>query len=105
MGLFEMVVLVTFIATVGKVAETVLSRTREANSGAARERVDALEVHRRAIEAHISIAPGPMFSASQRYRNFIRLSVGQAWGPRHEKALREIGRMARELAGEEAVAA
>jgi DNA-binding transcriptional MocR family regulator len=46
-----------------------------------------------------------MFSASQRYRNCMRLSLGQVWSTRHERALREIGRLARELAGESAVKA
>jgi DNA-binding transcriptional MocR family regulator len=46
-------------------------------------------------ERGITIGPGPMFSASQRYRNCMRLSVGSAWSPRHEHALREVGRLAR----------
>jgi hypothetical protein len=27
----------------------------------------------------------------------MRLSVGQAWGEKHERALREIGRLAQDL--------
>jgi DNA-binding transcriptional MocR family regulator len=46
-----------------------------------------------------------MFSASQRYRNCMRVSVGYAWTPRHERAMREVGRLARELVGETAVKA
>jgi DNA-binding transcriptional MocR family regulator len=41
-----------------------------------------------------------MFSASQRYRNCLRISLGQAWSERQENALHEIGRIARELSGE-----
>jgi DNA-binding transcriptional MocR family regulator len=48
----------------------------------------------RLLERGITIAPGPMFSASQRYRNCMRLSVGQVWDERHERALREVGRLA-----------
>ena len=44
----------------------------------------------------ITIAPGPMFSASQRYRNCMRLSIGQVWSDRVERALREIGRLAQQ---------
>ena len=51
------------------------------------------------LERGITIAPGPMFSASQRYRNCMRLSIGQAWSDKHEKALREIGHLAGECAG------
>jgi hypothetical protein len=35
----------------------------------------------------------------------MRLSLGQLWSARHERALREVGRMARELSGEEALKA
>jgi DNA-binding transcriptional MocR family regulator len=35
-----------------------------------------------------------MFSASGRYRNFLRISLGMAWTPREEQALREVGRLA-----------
>jgi hypothetical protein len=35
----------------------------------------------------------------------MRLSLGQNWTPRHERALREVGRAAREMAGETAAEA
>jgi DNA-binding transcriptional MocR family regulator len=55
---------------------------------------DSLLLFERLLERGITIAPGPMFSASQRYRNCMRISVGQMWAERHERALREVGRMA-----------
>jgi DNA-binding transcriptional MocR family regulator len=58
---------------------------------------DSIALFERLLEIGITIAPGPMFSASQRYRNCIRLSIGQAWTARHERALRDIGRLACEL--------
>jgi DNA-binding transcriptional MocR family regulator len=57
---------------------------------------DSVALFERALERGITIAPGPMFSASQRYRNCMRLSVGQVWDERHERALREIGRLAQD---------
>jgi DNA-binding transcriptional MocR family regulator len=66
---------------------------------------DSVALFEALLERRITIAPGPMFSASQRYRNFARLSIGQPWSERHERALREVGRLARELAGEEALQA
>ncbi|HLS85375.1 MAG TPA: PLP-dependent aminotransferase family protein [Burkholderiales bacterium] len=60
---------------------------------------DAIALFERLLPLGISIAPGPMFSASGRYRNFVRLSLGQLWSARHERALRDIGRLAGELAG------
>ena len=56
---------------------------------------DSVALFERLLERGITIAPGPMFSASQRYRNCMRLSVGQVWDERHERALREVGRLAR----------
>ena len=65
---------------------------------------DSVALFERLIERGITIAPGPMFSASQRYRNCMRLSLGQPWSERQERALREIGRLAHELSGEKAAA-
>ena len=61
---------------------------------------DSVALFEKLIERRITIAPGPMFSASQRYRNCMRLSLGQPWSERQERALREVGRLARKLAGE-----
>jgi DNA-binding transcriptional MocR family regulator len=58
---------------------------------------DSVAIFERLLERGITIAPGPMFSASQRYRNCMRLSIGQPWSERQERALREIGRLAQEL--------
>jgi DNA-binding transcriptional MocR family regulator len=53
--------------------------------------VDSLELARRARAEGISIAPGPIFSATQKYRNFMRLSCACPWDGRIEAAL---GRLA-----------
>jgi DNA-binding transcriptional MocR family regulator len=60
---------------------------------------DTIAMFDKLVERGITIGPGPMFSASQRYRNCMRLSVGQLWGERHERALREVGRLAEEQLG------
>lgn len=49
--------------------------------------VDSFALAHKALEQGISIAPGPIFSASQKYRQFIRLSCACAWGTRIERAL------------------
>lgn len=49
--------------------------------------VDSLELHRKALKAKISIAPGPIFSAKQRYKNFMRVSCGQVWSEKLEGAM------------------
>ena len=58
---------------------------------------DSVALFEKLLERGITIAPGPMFSASQRYRNCMRLSVGQSWAEKHERALREVGRVAGQL--------
>lgn len=37
---------------------------------------DAMELHRRALEAGVSISPGPLFSARGSYQNCLRLNFG-----------------------------
>ena len=59
--------------------------------------VDSLELHRRALQANISIAPGPIFSAKQRYKNFIRISCGQTWSEKIDNAVRRLGNLVRSL--------
>lgn len=66
---------------------------------------DSIVLFEKLLERSISIAPGPMFSASQRYRNCLRISVGHLWTERTEKALAEVGRMARAQVGEAAISA
>lgn len=55
---------------------------------------DSIALFERLLDRGISIAPGPMFSASQGYRNCMRISLGHPWNERAEKALREVGRIA-----------
>lgn len=58
--------------------------------------VDSIELHRRALEQKISIAPGPIFSPKQRYKNFIRLSCGLPWAERVDRAIATLGQLARQ---------
>lgn len=54
---------------------------------------DALALHRRALDAGISIAPGPIFSAKREYRNCIRLNFGHPWSERLEQAMQQLASM------------
>ena len=56
--------------------------------------VDALSLCQRALERRISIAPGPVFSASGKYRNCIRLNCAQPWSDALDRAVMTVGRMA-----------
>lgn len=55
------------------------------------EGVDALQLTQRALQRKISIAPGQIFSATQKYQNCIRLSCAQPWNPALEQALQLLG--------------
>jgi DNA-binding transcriptional MocR family regulator len=57
--------------------------------------IDALELHRAALERNISLAPGPIFSARREFRNFIRLNCGHPWNERMDRAIAEIGSLIR----------
>ena len=56
---------------------------------------DALALHRAAMAAGISLAPGPMFSAAGGFRGSVRINYGHAYTTRVEAALRSVGRAAR----------
>ncbi|WP_054763608.1 hypothetical protein [Methylomonas koyamae] len=55
---------------------------------------DALALAQRALLEGISIAPGPIFSATGKYRNFIRLNCACDWDRNVERALEKLGRLA-----------
>lgn len=59
--------------------------------------IDSIELYQRALKERIGISPGPMFSASNRYRNCLRINCGIAWSDRAERALACIGELAYEL--------
>lgn len=61
------------------------------------EKVDALELHRLALLHKISIAPGPLFSAKQKYRNFIRLNCALPWDSTLERAMLTLGKLTTDL--------
>jgi DNA-binding transcriptional MocR family regulator len=56
--------------------------------------VDAVALYHRALAEGISIAPGPLFSAREKYRHFIRLNFAQGWDERTTAALARVGRLA-----------
>lgn len=55
--------------------------------------VDSLILYEQALKAGITIAPGPAFTVTQKYRNCIRLNAGY-WSERAERAIETLGRLA-----------
>jgi len=59
------------------------------------EWVDSLRLYGDALRSGITVAPGPIFSAKQKFRNFVRLNAGY-WSETIEEAIRTLGRLAAE---------
>ena len=57
--------------------------------------VDSLVLHEQALKRRIVVAPGPLFSARQRFTNFIRISCGMPWCDRVEQGLDTLARLVR----------
>ena len=55
---------------------------------------NALALHRQALAQGISLAPGPIFSASRAFTHCIRLNYGHGWTERTEAALARLGALA-----------
>lgn len=62
------------------------------------EPVDSRELYVQALREGITIAPGPLFSATGKFPNCVRLNAG-FWSPAAEAAVATLGRLALALAG------
>jgi DNA-binding transcriptional MocR family regulator len=58
-------------------------------------RVDSLDLHRRALDLGISIAPGPIFSARQQFKNYLRLNTGHPWTHTMAQAVQKLAQLLR----------
>lgn len=58
------------------------------------DRVDSMKLFSLAKAEGISIAPGALFGPDGGFERCIRLSCGQAWSPRLERAVATLGRLA-----------
>jgi DNA-binding transcriptional MocR family regulator len=61
--------------------------------------IDSLELQDRALEKGVVIAPGPIFSARNRFGNFLRISAGTPWNTRIEQAIKLLGQLVDEMNG------
>jgi DNA-binding transcriptional MocR family regulator len=56
--------------------------------------LDSLSLFEAAIRQGVNFAPGPLFSATGRYRNFLRLNCGRRMTPELDAAVARLGRLA-----------
>ena len=61
------------------------------------ESFDTLALHKLAAYQGISIAPGPIFSASHLFRNCLRLNFGAPWSEDMERGIATLGKLIRSL--------
>jgi DNA-binding transcriptional MocR family regulator len=61
--------------------------------------IDTMQLYDAAVQQGFSFAPGRLFSASDRYRNCLRLSCGHPWSERTEQAVVKLGQLVRAGAG------
>ncbi len=59
--------------------------------------MDSLQLFRLALAQGISLAPGPIFSASRRFGHCARLNHGHPWTAQSEEAMAVLGRILRTL--------
>jgi DNA-binding transcriptional MocR family regulator len=57
------------------------------------EDADALDLHARALEHNISVAPGPIFSARREFAHAIRLNYGHPWTAETDRAIKTLGEL------------
>lgn len=57
------------------------------------EDIDCFELAQRALDQGVSVAPGPLFSASGKFSNYLRLSCATIWDGRLERALVTLTRL------------
>jgi DNA-binding transcriptional MocR family regulator len=58
------------------------------------EGIDSVELFRQALRDNISFGPGVLFSATDRYRNCIRIGCAEPWSARVEQAIARLGALA-----------
>ena len=56
-------------------------------------KINALRLYQAALAEHISILPGTIFSATGRYKNYVRLNCAHHWSEAHDRALLTLGRL------------
>ncbi len=60
-------------------------------------RLDSVQLHRAALEAGISISPGPIFSAKGNFKNCVRINCGTLWSDRVDRSLLKLGKLCERL--------
>lgn len=65
--------------------------------------VNALELHRVALNNGISIAPGPIFSSQKGFTDYVRLNYGHIWDEQIEASIATLGTIINRLANRQVI--
>ncbi len=66
------------------------------------EATSGTRVYQLARDENINVAPGRMFSTTDKYENCLRLNGANPWSPRIESAIQRLGVLAQQVASESA---
>ncbi len=59
--------------------------------------ISAMKLYEQALAQHVFVLPGPMFSPSQAFRNYIRVNCSSPWSDQFDRALLTVGRICYQL--------
>ena len=62
--------------------------------------LNTFEIYSRAMEQNISITPGPLFSATEKYCNYMRICAGILWTPQVREAITRLGEIISDMLDE-----
>ena len=63
--------------------------------------VDSVELYDKALQHKIGVTPGSLFSATGKYKNFIRLCAGHPWSDTTENGVATLGNLVGQMTEEE----
>lgn len=61
------------------------------------DRIDSLQLFRRALEANVAVMPGIMCASSEAFANCIRICCGLPYDDRIERGIQTLGRLIKEM--------
>ena len=60
-------------------------------------KLDSFEIYNLALQHNIGIMPGMLFSATRKFKNYIRLNCGFPWTQQNEESLQQLADIINQL--------
>jgi DNA-binding transcriptional MocR family regulator len=58
---------------------------------------NCIEIFNRALQKNIGVTPGILFSATRRFKNYLRINCGFPWDETNERAIATLGQIVSDL--------